>query len=106
MGIFCDKEETKEQIVIRFKYAWFYVFLGGVFVCVFLGKSFSRIFFLPSIVFFILMIIFAVAYWPVSAEIRRAMRDGMVKVSGSKYSFSNPLTFVIKKTAENNKSDG
>jgi hypothetical protein len=103
MGIFCDKEETEEQIVIRVRYAWFYVWLGGAFVCIFLGKSFSGVFFVPAVVFLILMIVFAVAYWPVSAEIRKAMRNGMVKVSGSKYSFSDPLTFVITKTTKINK---
>ncbi len=104
MGVFCDKKETGEQIIIRFRYAWFYVFLGGVFVCVFLGKSFgSRIFLVPAVLFLVLMIVFAVAYWPVSTEIRKAMRNGMVKVSGSRYSFCNPLTFVIKKTTETNK---
>ena len=103
MGIFCDKEESEEQIVIRVRYAWFYVFLGGTFVCIFLGKSFSGVFFVPAVMFLILMIVFAVAYWPMSAEIRKAMRNETVKASGNKFSFSNPLTFVITKATKTNK---
>ena len=103
MGIFCDKEETEEQIVIHVRYAWFYVYLSGGFVCIFLGKSFGKVFLVPAGMFFILMIVFAFAYWPVSAKIRKAMRNGMVKASGNKYSFSNPLTFIIAKTTKSNK---
>ena len=97
MGLFCDREETEEQIVIHVRYAWYYVYLGGVFVCIFLSRSFGKVFLVPAGVFIILMIVFTFAYWPLSAKIRKEMRNGTVKVSGSKYSFSNPLTFIITK---------
>jgi len=40
----------------------------------------------------------AVPCWKYNGEVKRAMRDGSVRVSGSKWSFSNPLTIEIPKT--------
>jgi len=35
----------------------------------------------------------AIPHWPIIFELRRRMRDGFISATGSKYSFSNPLTY-------------
>lgn len=45
----------------------------------------------------ILLIAWVIALWKPMREIHRAMRDDSVVVSGSKFSFTNPIKMVIKK---------
>jgi len=43
------------------------------------------------------MFVYSVPMWSTTFELKKAMRDGEITASGSKYSFSNPLTYVIRK---------
>jgi hypothetical protein len=45
----------------------------------------------------ILLILWLVGLLPAWIELERAMREGTVTVSGSKFSFTNPLKVVIPK---------
>jgi len=42
----------------------------------------------------------AVPYWPTIGQLRRKMRESSVTCSGSKYSFSNPLTYRWPRSTE------
>jgi hypothetical protein len=98
MGFFIDRQEMEQRVVICYKkVAWYYIFLFAMIVCAFLGGRFGRVSFLLSAIFFVLTFTFGVPLWRTNREVRRAMKRGDVRVSGSKYSLSNPLTFVITK---------
>lgn len=45
----------------------------------------------------ILLIAWVIALWKPMRQIQKAMRDDGVVVSGSKFSFTNPIKIVIKK---------
>lgn len=45
----------------------------------------------------LVMLVFALPYWPANFEISKAMCEGQVTVSGGKYSFHNTLTYTVKK---------
>jgi hypothetical protein len=98
MALFHERKETPNEIVLRYKY--YPLFYVGMIIFVFL--------YVISIMFRIninyvttLLILFSVVFiadfWKPNREIRKAMKEGGVQVSGSKYSFSNPFTVVIKK---------
>jgi len=101
MATFYDRTETENEIVITYKYhaaAWILIF--GGFAVAYIGPytGLSKTAAL-AIVLGILFIVFIYILGKISPnrEIRKAMKLGRVQVSGSKFSFSNPLTFRIKK---------
>lgn len=104
MGFYYEIKETNDERIICYKKAaWFYIFMWPI--VFFAGIQFLfgfrfTITTLLALVFFILMMIFAVPFWKLNSEIKKAMKKGNVRVKGSKYSFSNPLTYIISKKRE------
>lgn len=101
MALFYDRNENENEIKIVLKYqAAFYILLLGCFVFVYVGPytgmSESTGIIILSFAL-LLMIIYAVSKIGISREINKAMKFGSVQISGSKFSFSHPLTFTIKK---------
>ena len=99
MAFMYKRKETLDKIVIVYSYApYFYIFLAVALLCSFLlPKELQALNFLITPLFLIFLLIFLVSIWKPNQEVRRAMKKGKVEVSGSKFSFSNPLTFIIKK---------
>ncbi|MFA4887718.1 MAG: hypothetical protein WC595_05880 [Candidatus Nanoarchaeia archaeon] len=92
------KETTDKIIIVYTNILYFYIFLAVALLCSFLlPKELQALNFLITPLFLIFLLIFLVSIWKPNQEIRRAMKKGKVEVSGSKFSFSNPLTFIIKK---------
>ena len=100
MPVFYERKEMPDEIIIRYKY-WplFYIILvGGLILSIILDEIVGGLW--GSMVWgliFILLLIFIIDHWKPWKETKKAMRVGSVKVSGSKLSFSNPFTAVIKK---------
>ena len=96
MSLLYERKETSKEIKIRYKY-WglYYIALLVSLILIFVLRG--KYSFFVFVVFFALAIVFMVGFWKPNREIRKAMKRGAVKVSGSKFSFSNPLTAVIKK---------
>ena len=100
MPVFHERKETPDKIIIRYKY-WplFYIILVG---CLILSITLDEIvgglwgYSVWGLVF-IFLLIFIIDHWKPWKETRKAMREGSVKISGSKFSFSNPFVVVIKK---------
>ena len=96
MSLLYDRKENSKDIKIRYTY-WglYYPILLISLILIFVLRGVYSMF--VFIVFFALAIIFMVGFWKPNREIKKAMKKGAVKVSGSKFSFSKPLTAVIKK---------
>ncbi len=99
MGFFVERVETQDKIVITFKkYA---LFVWGVlaFICLFLLSSmfFREAGMVLNVLFWTFLFVWIVPYLKTYREIHAAMRKKGVKMSGSKYSFSNPLIVEITK---------
>ena len=92
MAIFYERTETEDEIIIRYKYwALFYIFIIITFALYFIVGSRWIILITPFVMLFI------IDFWRPNQEIRKAMKEGNVQVLGSRFSFSNPFTAIIKK---------
>ena len=97
MPFLYDRKETKEEIIIVFKYRILFTLV----VLIFLLSAFIG--FDPKweplvfSFFAIVMVLWVMGRWAANSEIRQAAKKGEVKISGSGYSFKNPLTVRIKK---------
>jgi hypothetical protein len=98
MGFFHDRIETSTETTIRYsKAAVFYYLMWAMLASGWLAWVYGGALYIVFLLVFGVMMVFAVPFWSTNAEIKRAMKSGAVAGRGSKYSFSNPLTFVINK---------
>ncbi|OGF31416.1 hypothetical protein A2533_01985 [Candidatus Falkowbacteria bacterium RIFOXYD2_FULL_35_9] len=97
MPLFYTRQESESEIKIVYtNQALVYIFLLIIFGLTFLDLSFDW----QLILFFFTLSFIIVWYaglWKTGREVRQAMKTGKVIVSGSKLSFKNPVTVVIKK---------
>jgi hypothetical protein len=91
-----DKHETADQTVFEFHFLPVANLLFGLAVLASLAPgcaSTNRVVRRCGILLFL----WVIGLLPAAIELERAMRSGSVLVSGSKYSFNNPLKVVIPK---------
>ena len=102
MGFAPDVDENEERKIIRYtRYPLFLWCLFGGMAINFFGERLFPWAGLLAAPLIIVGLAIAAQYWRFNGEIKRAMRDGSVRVSGSKWSFSNPLTIEIPKQKTN-----
>jgi len=97
MGFFIDRSEQNGETKIVLKKAA--IFYYAMWICLgtfLIGSYLGNLFYILTVVAVIVLLIFAIPYWPVVSELKKAMRDNEVIASGSKYSLNNPLTYVMK----------
>ena len=104
MGILYDRTEDSEEIVIRLKYytvnyASVRIVGLGALAGVF-DLAPSRLLDCSAIVFGFLFLVSTVIYWKPFREIKIAKETDKASRSGSKFSFFNPVTYVIEKKEE------
>lgn len=98
MGLLCKRKETDKEIIIVYKYLAIYyyiIFLLLLFLFIPLTKEFIRIWFFP--ILFFIVILKTILTWKPNQELRRAMKKGEVKISGSRFSLKNPFIVKIEK---------
>ncbi len=98
MGFMVQVDENEDRKIIRYtRYALFMwcLFIGVGIGC--FGEQWTSFSWHIAAPFLIVAGVVAVPSWRFTGEVKRAMREGSVKVSGSKWSFSNPLTIEIPK---------
>lgn len=101
MNIFIDRKETPTSVIYVYKstaafYMLFFVSLVLIFV-----ERYHPILGILSNIATALFVIFSIGFFittrTASKEIRSIMKKEKVKMSGSKFSFSNPMTIEIEK---------
>jgi len=96
MNAFYERRETAEQIELEFKYLpvanglVFGMIAASLCPC---GRCSTRLVRILGV----LLLVWMAGLLPVWKELETAMRNGSVSVSGSKFSFANPLRVVISK---------
>lgn len=102
MNLLYERKETNDQVVVVFKPYSMYLLL-------FVLVALMALTFIPALTTYIalgnlLMVVAAivvlmriVSMFKINQEIRKAMSEDRVSISGGKFSAKNPLTFVIKK---------
>lgn len=98
MSLLYERKETTDEIVIRYKY-WpiFYITL---LLLIPFSLLLDILGFDPTVIGMlgiIILILFFVDHMKPNREIRKAIKGGNAQISGSKVSFDNPYTAVIKK---------
>ena len=92
---FVERTSENGRTKIVFPYGALYYYSMWAFFA--LGAAyFAELVPIPIWVVFIalvLMIALAIPYWSTMRELKRVMKQGTLRASGSKYSFSNPLTY-------------
>ncbi len=101
MAYFYTRTETPENVRIVFKYTpIYYVFVLIALAGMFLATPIFNDFCCSSTTMLIALILLLAYYADTRdayAEYRRARKDGTASVSGSRWSFRNPLTVDIRK---------
>jgi len=105
MGFFYERIENEKEIVVSHqKCAWHYISLWGAVLFLwcwyFFGGRLGSIFMKLSVICIIIMIVTAIINWKVILEVKKAAKKGKVKVSGSRYSLSNPVKYIITKNGK------
>lgn len=97
MGIACTRIENDSEIVIIFKYNALRLWVILALVVFLVTPGLEP--FLGYVVFgyFVYFFLYIVATWSANREVKKAMASGSVAVSGKVFSFSNPITYKIKK---------
>ncbi len=99
MGFAIDVQEDDNRKVIRYTRYPLFMWCLLIGLCIgFVGEQWlhAASWFIAAPLFAVAMAV-AIPCWKYNGEINRAMRQGGVKVTGSKWSFSNPLTIEILK---------
>lgn len=101
MSFLYHRVETKDEVHISFKnyYLW-HLNLIALVVMSFVKPSSELGFIVVIFVFLLLLSFFLYQFMlrmKASAEIRKAMKNGPVQVTGSVFSNKRPLTYTIKK---------
>ena len=108
MSLFYEREETEKQVIICFKKAaWFYVTVWPLLVVMCISTLLCRynpFFGLVVLVIALWCLTWAISFYRPVAEIKRAQKKDRVQSSGSKYSLSAPMTYIIDKQKADNSS--
>jgi len=94
-----DGEET---VVLRYAAAFYWLMWPTLLLTVVASLTPTTVITVGAAIAWILLLSVAIPYWPVMIKLRRQMRESSIVASGSKFSFSNPLTYRWKTPDENN----
>lgn len=99
MGVFIDRQETDKQIILTCKLhaLGFYLNLtaGALILAALLLKL--QILYVLGLVLVPLGLASSIPYFRAAMIIRKAVEEGRGKISGRKYSFSDPPVYTIDK---------
>ena len=96
MPLLYERHETSDQIEVKFRLLpYFYLaLLVAVVLSLASGGQWTNICMSLMALF---LLVWVIALWKPMREVHKAMRERGVLVSGSKWSFANPIRFVIQK---------
>jgi hypothetical protein len=86
-------EGNKTVVVFKYGALYYYLMWPTIVVSVLAGVMPQPGFLVAAAVCWVLLISLAVPMWSTIREIKRVMKNGVLKGSGSKWSFSNPLRY-------------
>ncbi len=105
MGIFIERQETESQIILTCKLNALGFYINLTAGCLILAAMLLdlRIFYVVGLTLIPLGLASSIPYFRAAVAIRKAIEDGTGKVSGKKYSFSDPLVYTIDKETQKKK---
>lgn len=98
MFVVRSTRDGEEVAVLRYAAAFYWLMWPTVAITVWSSVRPSTPVNIATGVAWLLLFVSAMPYWPIVLELRRRMRNESITASGSRYSFSNPLTYRWVKT--------
>lgn len=86
-------DNGQEVVVLRYAAVFYWLMWPTLTVTVLSGTTTFPYATAITIVAWAVLLASAAPYWMLVFELKRRMREGAITASGSKYSFSNPLTY-------------
>ncbi len=96
-----SNREGEQTVVLRYAAAFYWLMWPTLLLTLLASTNSTTFTNVAAGVAWLLLLCVAIPYWPVIFKIKRQMRDSSIVASGSKYSFSNPLTYRWQTTAGN-----
>src|SRR6056297_2776854 len=99
MGLFIERRETPDQVILVCKLNALGFYLSLAAGALILGSMIFnlQILFVLGVLLVPLALAVSVPYFRAAVEIRKALEEGRGRVSGKKYSFSDPLVYTMDK---------
>jgi hypothetical protein len=93
--MFVDRStlDGEETVVLRYAAAFYWLMWPTLAMTVWASLHSTTATNVAAGLAWLLLLGVAIPYWPIIFKLKRQMRDGAIVASGSKYSFSNPLTY-------------
>jgi hypothetical protein len=86
-------KDGEEVVVLRYAAAFYWLMWPTIGLVVLASLRPSPALNAATAIAWVLLLAVAIPYWPVIWRLKKQMRDASITASGSKYSFSNPLTY-------------
>ena len=87
------KDGTHNVVIFRYAALFYWLVWPTIILTILTWEIESRILPVATGVAWVLLIASAVPYWPAVFKLKRTMKEKGITAKGSKYSFSNPLTY-------------
>jgi hypothetical protein len=93
--MFVDRStrDGEETVILRYAAAFYWLMWPTLGLTVWASLHSTTATNIAAGLAWLLMLAVAIPYWPIIFKLKRQMRDGGIAASGSKYSFTNPLTY-------------
>jgi len=100
-----NTEDSCEVIVLRYAAAFYWWMWPTLALTVWASIQASTAVYIAAAIAWALLLAVAIPYWPVIARLKKEMRNASVTASGSKYSFSHPLTYRLEQPSQRESSN-
>ncbi|WP_254508457.1 hypothetical protein [Anatilimnocola floriformis] len=86
-------ENGQEIVVLRYAAIFYWLMWPTLALTILAWVAPSSVVSTVTAVAWVVCLATAAPYWPIVFELKRRMRESSITAAGSKYSFSNPLTY-------------
>jgi len=88
-----QKEGNKSTIILRYAALYYWLMWPTIIISILAVVLKTTAVYVITSLCWILLISLAVPYWATISKLKKMMREKSIRARGSKYSFSNPLTY-------------
>ena len=87
------KDGVHNVVVLRYAAIFYWLIWPTLILTVVVGSIESRLVQVATGTVWVLLLSSAIPYWPAVLRLKRVMKEKSIIAKGSKYSFTNPLTY-------------
>jgi hypothetical protein len=87
------KEGTKNIIILKFVALYYWLLWPTIVLTLVSWQIHGAVMTAIVVICWVILIGMAIPYWPTVFKLKRMMKEKSITAKGSKYSFTNPLTY-------------